>query len=179
MEGIMDKLAKTIHELTFRRSVKKRVAYSQKKYEQGNVMYYFAVLNGIHYLKVALTNGEEHDYRMVIDEIHNYQEKHPYKKVKEGYMAALSKTISAIKAKRAIALVLKYIHYDLEKRRNCTSSFRLDFEVLYEELKAKVNEKIDDFRDEDPDFDKWIKREFDLLEKKIALDKRLRNPELY
>lgn len=158
-----------LNKIIFGGSVKRLVAHSQKKYEEGNVMYYFALITGVDILKVALTPGEKHDYRLVIDAIHNYQAKYPQKNVKEGYTAAISKIISAIIAKKAINFVFDIFDYEFAKLQNGTSRMRIDFDSLIKQLKDKVNTDYDKIREKGEGFDEWFIQKMDTLQHRVIL----------
>lgn len=159
-------MSNTLNRIIFGRTAKKMVALAQKKYEKGNAMMYFVILNGLGLGELVLFPGDEHDYKLIIDAIHEYQAKHPRKKVKEGYQEAISTSITAIDGRKGIVWVLNYLAYEYEKRRDGTSAFTLDDKALIAQLKAVVAERRDKFRAEDSNFDMWFYRCMEELEEK-------------
>lgn len=159
-------LEEIFNDFLFRDPAKKMVAYAHKKYQLGNEMYYFVILNGIGAGRLAIAPGDEHNYKMIIDAIHDYQAKHPKKKVKEGYTEAILRTIQVIAGKELVYRIFDYFNYEFEKQKNGTSAFRLDYEILFAKLKDKIYEKYDTLKGDDPNFDRWIKTQMELLEQK-------------
>ena len=151
---------------SLRKVARKMVAYSHRKYLAGNGMFYFVILYGIGAGRLAIAPGDEHNYKLIIDEIHNYQAKYPNKTVKEGYRYAIHTGIRTIKGKISICETLDIFDYEFEKQKNGTSAFRLDFDVLLKEMKAKIAEKEDSLREEIPNFNGWISERLDILERK-------------
>ena len=151
---------------TARKIAKKMVAYAQKKYEEDNEMAYFVILYGIGAGKLALEPPYEHQWKLIVDAIHDYQAKYPKKTVKEGYQKAISCGIMVINGKPPICQTLDILDYEFEKRKNGTSAFSLDIDVLLKEMKAKIAQKEDILREEIPNFDRWIFERFDILERK-------------
>ena len=151
-------MSNILNKLVFRRTAKKMVALAQKEYEKGNAMMYFVILNGLGRAELVLFPGDDHDYKLIIDAIHEYQAKHPKKKVKEGYYEAISTSITLIDGRQGIVWVLNYLAYEYEKQRDGTSAFTLDYKALIAQLKAVVAERIDKFRAKDSNFDMWFHR---------------------
>ena len=159
-------LEEFLNDFLFGDAAIKMVAHAHKRYEEGNKMVYFVILNGIGAGKLPTAIENEHNYKMIIDAIHDYQAKYPKKQVKEGYTYALSCTITVINGRKSLGMVLDYLNYEFVKQKNGTNAFRLDFDTLIDELKVKVEEKMDILRGDDPGFDRWIREQFEILEQK-------------
>ena len=149
-----------------RSSAKKMVSYAHKKYVSGNGLAYYVILHGIGAGRLSLF-GEEHNYRIIIDEIHNYQARHPLKNVKDGYKYALDVSIRVIGGKHSLTSFLNCFSYELQKQEEGTGTFKLDYNDLLNKLKKKIDEKIDIIREQDKNCDFWIQEELENLTKRV------------
>ena len=157
---------KDVNNYIFGDSARMMVAYAHRKYVLGNEMGYFVILMGVGSGRLALSTKDPHEYRAIIDAIHNYQAKHPRKKVKEGYTEGLLVAIKVIGSITALCMVFDILFYEFEKQKNGTSALRLDYDMLLKKIKEAVDRKIDKFRVDDPDFDRWYRDKLQLLEEK-------------
>ena len=152
------------NELIMGKAVRKMVAHAQKKYEEGDKMLYFVLLAGIGAGKVPSPITGEHEYKLVIDTIHDYQASHPNKEVKEAYAYAISTMIRVIIGKNPFMMVINILCYEFEKQRNGTSAFRLDYHGIIQQLKDRVVEVHDRMLEKDKNADRYIKQNFEMLE---------------
>ena len=153
-------------DFTFKDSARMMVAYAHRKYQWGNEMYYFVILVGVGAGRLALYPTGAHEYRQIIDAIHDYQAKYPRKKVKEGYTEGILVAIKVIGSLTALRQVLDIFYYEFEKQKNSTSAFRLDYETLFAKLQDKIDDKYDLLKGDNPNFDRWIKEQMELLKQK-------------
>ena len=144
------------------------VRRAQRFNDRGNPMGYFYLLNGFGFCRLSAFEGEAHDYRLAIDEIHNYQAKYPKKSVKEGYRQGFSFSIRLIHDMETLYNVVNYLDYEFEKQKNGTAAFRLDFEEILQELKAELKKKADilNLEYQHDDFDKKALEILEELERK-------------
>ena len=149
-----------------KKSASQMVAYAQKQYEKGKKMCYYVVLNGLGAGKLVTPPNDKHEYKLIIDAIHDYQAKFPEKNIKEGYNTALTLTINAIQNMEMLQCVLNYLSYELEKQKNNTSTFQLDYKQLLIELRNSISEKKDILRKQNKNFDKWMAHNMEELEQK-------------
>ena len=147
---------------------RKMVAYAQKKRDRGNPMCYFVILNGIGAGYLGDPSTGKHNYKVIIDEIHNLQVKKPKKSVKEGYEYALFTTIKVIDGIKSLYMVLDYLDYEGLKRRDGTGTFRINYRGLMDALKEKINEKRDKLIEMKPDFDSWLQKRLDVIEENLG-----------
>ena len=154
------------YKIQMRQTAKSIMKIVQKYNKNGNPMGYFYFLNGFDFCHLALYDTEEHDYKLAIDEIHNYQAGHPKANVKEGYRAGLSYSIRLIHDKQTLQNVFNYLNYELEKQKNGTASLTLDYKDILKELRAELVKKADLIRNEYSNFDYIVKENLEELERK-------------
>ena len=147
---------------------RKMVAYAQKKRDRGNPMYYFVILNGVGAGYLGDPSTGKHNYKVIIDEIHNLQVKKPKKSVNEGYEYALFTTIKVIGSIKAVYMVLDYLDYEGLKRRNGTSAFRINYRGIIDALKEKINENHDKLISEKTNLDSWLQERLDIIEENLG-----------
>lgn len=138
----------------------------QKYNENGNPMGYFYFLNGFGFCYLASSNNDRHDYKLAIDEIHDYYAKRPKANVKTGYRAGVSYSIRLIHDKQTLQNVFDYLNYEFEKQKNGTASFALDYKDVLVELKNELVKKADLLRNEYSNFDYMVKVNLEELERK-------------
>ena len=142
------------------------VRLAQKYNDKDNPMGYFYVLNGFGFCRLAAFEGEPHDYKLAIDEIHNYQAKHPRKNVQEGYRKAFSYSIRLIHDKETLHNVINYLDYEFEKQKNGTAAFRLDFEGIIEELRIRLQNDPNNLKRLYSNYDRMICEVIEELKRK-------------
>lgn len=132
------------------------VSTTEKMYEEGNDMAYFALIVGIGNTRVSNTPDQKHNYQAVIDAIHLYQKDYPNKPVKKGYNEAILTYISIIKNEVAVQNILNCINYELKKEKEGTNSFTLDCKMLLHQLSIAINKKHNDLQNSYSDIDSWL-----------------------
>ena len=149
-----------------------KVAIYTKRYEEAvqnghkeDSMAFLVLLTGAGVAKVSLNRDSEHNYQAVIDAIHQYYGNAHNQYVIDGYEDGIRKMIKYTGKVVAIQKIINIIGYELYKEKNKTNTFRLDCGQLLKELREKITEKMDNFKQEEPDFEEWLNEKSNYLEK--------------
>lgn len=110
------------------------ISLATKRYSSGNPFGYVCVLNGFGISKVGKDAEKEHNYKAVVDAIHLYEYNNSDQPAESAYEWAIIKSISSISGENGLNRILNILYHELDKIKNSTNSFVLNFELILNEL---------------------------------------------
>ena len=145
-----------------------------KKYmtgEKGCNVAYLPMLSGIGPCKVEMRPGAGHNFRTVVDAIHNCYKNDPDGGYDRGFADGIEALTRVSSAKVAsLANLFNIIFYQLDKEKEGTAEFNVDID----EIMARVNKLIEDnkevYRQDYDSFDHWFERCQKIAREKYGLE---------
>ena len=145
-----------------------------KKYmsgEKGCNVAYLPMLSGIGPCKVEMRPGAGHNFRTVVDAIHNCYKNDPDGGYDRGFADGIEALTRVSSAKvGSLDLLLNIIFYQVKKEKEGTAEFNVDID----EIMARVNKLIEDnkevYRQDYASFDHWYERCQKIAREKYGLE---------
>ena len=139
--------------------------------EDGCNVAYLPLLSGIGPCKMEMRPGAGHNFRTVVDAIHNCYKNNPDGGYDRGFADGIEALTRVSSAKvGSLELLLNIIFYQVKKEKEGTAEFNVDID----EIMARVNKLIEDnkevYRQDYDSFDHWYERCQKIAREKYGLE---------
>ena len=143
----------------FSNYVESSVENANNIYNDGNYMAYLPILSGLGVFKMEKRPGAGHNFRAVIDAIHNCYKKNPNGGYDKGYIEGIHALIRVSSSKVAsLEQLLNILFYQLRKEKNGTAEFVIDIDEIMVLVNKLIKDNKDTYRKDYAMFDSWLER---------------------